>query len=62
MATKDEVTDYINSIDTATIWTDAEWSYIQQRMDPELAKQLTTIVGDVSWLAAARDHDPNERQ
>ena len=28
MATKDEVTDYINSIDTTTIWTDAEWSYI----------------------------------
>ena len=25
MATKDEVTDYINSIDTTTIWDDAEW-------------------------------------
>mgnify|MGYP001480940789 FL=1 len=61
MATKDEVTDYINSIDTATIWTDAEWSYIQQRMDPELAKQLIKLVGDVSWLVAARDNESNER-
>tara|TARA_B100000965_G_C19540984_1_gene735574 strand:+ start:699 stop:884 length:186 start_codon:yes stop_codon:yes gene_type:complete len=61
MATKDEVTDYINSIDTATIWTDAEWSYVQQRMDPELAKQLIKLVGDVSWLVAARDNESNER-
>ncbi len=61
MATKDEVTDYINSIDTATIWTDAEWSYIQQRMDPELAKQLIKLVGDVSWLVTARDNESNER-
>ncbi len=61
MATKDEVTDYINSIDTGTIWTDAEWSYIQQRMDPELAKQLIKLVGDVSWLVAARDNESNER-
>ena len=61
MATKDEVTDYINSIDTATIWDDAEWSYIQQRMDPELVKQLIKLVGDVSWLVAARDNESNER-
>jgi|TARA_B100000073_G_scaffold198320_1_gene164156 hypothetical protein len=61
MATKDEVTDYINSIDTTTIWDDAEWSYIQQRMDPELAKQLIKLVGDVSWLVAARDNESNER-
>ena len=61
MATKDEVTDYINSIDTTTIWDDAEWSYVQQRMDPELAKQLIKLVGDVSWLVAARDNESNER-
>ncbi len=61
MATKDEVTDYINSIDTTTIWDDAEWSYIQQRMDTELAKQLIKLVGDVSWLVAARDNESNER-
>ncbi len=61
MATKDEVTDYINSIDTTTIWTDAEWSYIQQRMDPEMAKQLIKLVGDVSWLVSARDNESNER-
>ncbi len=61
MATKNEVTDYINSIDTTTIWDDAEWSYIQQRMDPELAKQLIKLVGDVSWLVAARDNESNER-
>ena len=61
MATKDEVTDYINSIDTTTIWDDAEWSYIQQRMDPEVAKQLIKLVGDVSWLVAARDNESNER-
>jgi len=61
MATKDEVTDYINSIDTTTIWDDAEWSYIQQRMDPEMAKQLIKLVGDVSWLVAARDNESNER-
>ena len=61
MATKDEVTDYINSIDTTTIWDDAEWSYIQQRMDQELAKQLIKLVGDVSWLVAARDNESNER-
>ena len=60
MATKDEVTDYINSIDTTTIWTDAEWSYIQQRMDPEIAKQLIKLVGDVSWLVSARDNESNE--
>jgi|TARA_B100001741_G_C16109166_1_gene394677 hypothetical protein len=61
MATKDEVTDYINSIDTTTIWDDAEWSYVQQKMDPELAKQLIKLVGDVSWLVAARDNESNER-
>ena len=60
MATKDEVTDYINSIDTTTIWTDAEWSYIQQRMDPEMAKQLIKLVGDVRWLVSARDNESNE--
>ena len=59
MATKDEVTDYINSIDTTTIWDDAEWSYVQQKMDPELAKQLIKLVGDVSWLVAARDNESN---
>ena len=61
MATKNEVTDYINSIDTTTIWDDAEWSYVQQKMDPELAKQLVKLVGDVSWLVAARDNESNER-
>jgi hypothetical protein len=61
MATKNEVTDYINSIDTTTIWDDAEWSYVQQKMDPELAKQLIKLVGDVSWLVAARDNESNER-
>ena len=61
MATKDEVTDDMTSIDTTTIWDDAEWSYIQQRMDPELAKQLIKLVGDVSWLVAARDNESNER-
>ena len=61
MATKDEVTDYINLIDTTTIWDDAEWSYVQQKMDPELAKQLIKLVGDVSWLVAARDNESNER-
>tara|TARA_B100000927_G_C16422302_1_gene451899 strand:+ start:446 stop:631 length:186 start_codon:yes stop_codon:yes gene_type:complete len=60
MATKDEVTDYINSIDTRTIWDDEEWAYVQTRMDPELAKQLIKLVGDVSWLVAARDNESNE--
>ncbi len=61
MATKNKFTDIINSIDTTTIWYDAEWSYVQQKMDPELAKQLINLVADVSWLVAARDTESNER-
>ena len=59
MATKQEVADYINSVDVNQVLTDSENAHLQERIDPLLAHALIKIVGDVSWLVEIRDHDSN---
>jgi hypothetical protein len=59
MATKQEVADYINSVDTQTIWTDAEIAYVQQKMDPHYAEIMIKLLGDVSFLIEVRDNASN---
>lgn len=56
MATKQEVADYINSINVNDLLNDTEISHIQERIDPYLAQTLIKIVGDVSWLVEIRDN------
>ena len=55
MATKQEVADYINTVDVNEILTDSENAHLQERIDPLLANALIKIVGDVSWLVEIRD-------
>ncbi len=59
MATKQEVADYINTVDVNEILTDSENAHLQERIDPLLANALIKIVGDVSWLVEIRDHGSN---
>jgi len=59
MATKQEVADFINTIDTNDIWTDYERAYVQGKLDPLFAGILIKLVGDVSWLVEVRDNKPN---
>ena len=59
MATKQEVADYINSVDINSIWTDAEVAYIQQKTDPYYAEIMIKLVGDVSFLTQVRDNSSN---
>lgn len=56
MATKQEVADYINSINVNDLLNDTEIAHIQERIDPYLAQTLCKIVGDVSWLVEIRDN------
>jgi len=56
MATKQEVADFINTIDTTDIWTDQEIAYVQGKLDPYFAQCLIKLVGDVSWLVEVRDN------
>ena len=48
MATKQEVADFINTIDTKDIWDDHEQAYVQGKLDPYFANILIKLVGDVS--------------
>ena len=56
MATKQEVTDFINSIDLADLLSDTERAHISERIDPYLAQALVKVVGDVGWLVEIRDN------
>ena len=60
MATKQEVADYINSVDINSIWTEQEKAYVQGKLDPFFAQALTKLVGDVSWLIEVRDNTARE--
>ena len=57
--TKQDVADYINSIDESELWSDGEFAIIQEKVDPELAKILIKLVGDVSWLVSIRNNESN---
>jgi hypothetical protein len=56
MATRQEVADYINSLDINNLLNATEIAHIQERIDPYLAQTLCKIVGDVSWLVEIRDN------
>jgi hypothetical protein len=60
MATKQEVADYINTLDMEEELSWDENAYVQERIDPKLASILIKIVGDVSWLVEIRDNLPRE--
>ncbi len=56
MATKQEVADFINSVDTTAIWTTDEAAYVQGKLDPYFATCLIKLVGDVGFLVSVRDN------
>ncbi len=58
MATKEEVTDYINA-NFESAWTDEEEAKIDAILNPETATILIKLVGDVSFLVAVRDNGSN---
>tara|TARA_B100001175_G_C19496534_1_gene635661 strand:+ start:1268 stop:1450 length:183 start_codon:yes stop_codon:yes gene_type:complete len=58
MATKQEVADYIND-NYSTEWTAEEEAKIDAMLNPELAKILIKLVGDVSFLTEVRDNESN---
>ena len=58
MATKKEVSDYINA-NLASAWTDEEEAKIDAMLNPELATILIKLVGDVSFLTTVRDNASN---
>ena len=58
MATKQEVTDYINA-NYETAWSTEEEAKIDQMLTPELATILIKLVGDVSFLTEVRDNTSN---
>ena len=58
MATKQEVTDYINA-NYETAWSTEEEAKIDQLLTPVLATILIKLVGDVSFLTEVRDNASN---
>ena len=56
MATKQEVADFINAINTSDIWSPQEIAYVQAKIDPFFAQCLIKLIGDVSWLVEVRDN------
>ena len=58
MATKQEVTDYINA-NISSAWTADDDAKIDQMLTPETAKILIKLVGDVSFLVEVRDNKSN---
>ena len=54
--TKQDVADYINSIDENMALEEGEWAVLQEKIDPQLAKILIKLVGDVWWLAKIREN------
>jgi hypothetical protein len=58
MATKQEVTDYINA-NISSAWTADDDAKIDQMLTPETAEILIKLVGDVSFLVEVRDNKSN---
>tara|TARA_B100000745_G_scaffold240050_1_gene162632 strand:- start:520 stop:717 length:198 start_codon:yes stop_codon:yes gene_type:complete len=58
--TKQDVADYINSIDENMVLEEGEWALLQEKIDPQLAKVLIKLVGDVWWLARIRENESND--
>ncbi len=58
MATKQEVSDYINA-NYESVWSSEEEQKIDQMLTPELAEILIKLVGDVSFLTEVRDNKSN---
>ena len=58
MATKEEVTDYINA-NISSAWTADDDAKIDQMLTPETAEILIKLVGDVSFLVEVRDNKSN---
>ena len=58
MATKQEVSDYINN-NYQTILTAEEIAKVDEKMNPEVATILIKLLGDVSFLTFIRDNGPN---
>tara|TARA_B100002019_G_C21058523_1_gene492921 strand:+ start:405 stop:581 length:177 start_codon:yes stop_codon:yes gene_type:complete len=58
MATKQEVSDYINN-NYQTVLTEEEIGKIDAILNPETATILIKLLGDVSFLTFIRDNGPN---
>ena len=58
MATKQEVTDYINA-NISSAWTADDDAKIDQMLTPETAEILIKLVGDVRFLVEVRDNKSN---
>ena len=58
MATKQEVTDYINA-NISSAWTADEDAKIDQMLTPETAEILIKLVGDGRFLVEGRDNNSN---
>ena len=58
MATKQEVTDFINA-NISSAWTADDDAKIDQMLTPETAEILIKLVGDVSFLVEVRDNKSN---
>ena len=58
MATKQEVSNYINA-NYESAWSTEEEAKIDQMLTPELAEILIKLVGDVSFLTEVRDNKSN---
>jgi hypothetical protein len=56
--TKQEVADYINA-NYESAWTAEEEAKIDQMLNPDLARILIKLVGDVSFLTEVRDNASN---
>ena len=58
MATKQEVSDYINN-NYQSVLTEEEIAKIDAILNPETATILIKLLGDVSFLPFIRDNGPN---
>ena len=58
MATKQEVSDYINN-NYQSVLTEEELAKIDAILNPETATILIKLLGDVSFLTFIRDNGPN---
>ena len=58
MATKQEVSDYINA-NYESVWSSEEEQKIDQMLTPELSEILIMYAGDVSSLTEVRDNKFN---
>ena len=56
--TKQQVADCINE-NYSSVWTAEEEAKIDQMLNPDLARILIKLVGDVSFLTEVRDNASN---